>query len=183
MTTVTGQVWLLLLPAVPAAPSRHRVAVWRELRRAGAVSVASGAWTVPDLPTFTSELPAIREVVERNGGTLTVLRALEYDEGAVDLLVETFAAARRAELAAFIEDCVEADAVLDGWIAAQRLSFRELDAHERRLGQLRRRHRALLQRNTLNLDAVYDATRGLDRSAAACARYAELVATANLPTA
>ena len=30
--------WLVLLVRVPAQPSRHRVAVWRELRRVGAVS-------------------------------------------------------------------------------------------------------------------------------------------------
>src|SRR3954452_22881933 len=30
--------WLVLVVRVPADPSRHRVAVWRELRRAGAVS-------------------------------------------------------------------------------------------------------------------------------------------------
>ncbi|MER6878347.1 Chromate resistance protein ChrB, partial [Amycolatopsis sp. NPDC000673] len=31
---------------MPSGPSRHRVAVWRELRRVGALSLGQGAWAV-----------------------------------------------------------------------------------------------------------------------------------------
>jgi hypothetical protein len=34
--------WIVLLVRLAAEPSRHRVAVWRELRRAGAVSLGPG---------------------------------------------------------------------------------------------------------------------------------------------
>jgi DNA-binding transcriptional regulator PaaX len=44
--------WLVLVVRVPADPSRHRVAVWRELRRAGAVLLGQGVWAVPDAPVF-----------------------------------------------------------------------------------------------------------------------------------
>ncbi|MGI8415812.1 MAG: Chromate resistance protein ChrB, partial [Nakamurella sp.] len=38
---------------VPAEPSRHRVAVWRELRRIGALSLGQATWAVPDVPAVT----------------------------------------------------------------------------------------------------------------------------------
>ena len=41
-----------------AEPSRHRVAVWRELRRSGAVSLQQGLWAVPDGTTFDQTSPA-----------------------------------------------------------------------------------------------------------------------------
>jgi hypothetical protein len=36
-----GGRWLVLAVRVPAEPSRHRVAVWRELRRTGAVPLGA----------------------------------------------------------------------------------------------------------------------------------------------
>ena len=40
----------MLIVRLPAEPSRHRVAVWRELRRAGAVPLGQGCWAVPEVP-------------------------------------------------------------------------------------------------------------------------------------
>uniref|UniRef100_UPI00403FD360 Chromate resistance protein ChrB n=1 Tax=Streptomyces sp. SJL17-4 TaxID=2967224 RepID=UPI00403FD360 len=34
--------WLILVIGLPADPSRHHVAVWRELRRVGALSLGQG---------------------------------------------------------------------------------------------------------------------------------------------
>ena len=52
---------------VPADPSRHRVAVWRELRKVGALSLGQGIWAVPEVPVFAKECvvpstsPTLRE--------------------------------------------------------------------------------------------------------------------------
>jgi len=51
----TGR-WVVLVVRVPGTPSRHRVAVWRELRRIGAVSLGQGAWLVPDVPVFAVDM-------------------------------------------------------------------------------------------------------------------------------
>ncbi|NUR98088.1 MAG: hypothetical protein HOV67_22890, partial [Kribbellaceae bacterium] len=48
--------WLVLVVRIPAEPSRHRVAVWRELRKAGALSLGQGVWAVPELPVFDAAL-------------------------------------------------------------------------------------------------------------------------------
>ena len=39
--------WQIITYRLPKEPSRHRVAVWRELRRLGAVSLQQGTWAVP----------------------------------------------------------------------------------------------------------------------------------------
>jgi len=77
--------WLVLVVRVPAEPSRHRVAVWRELRRVGAVSLGQGAWIVPDAPVFADGVararaggkPVIVSMgdVAASGGYLAAVRA------------------------------------------------------------------------------------------------------------
>lgn len=77
---MTETTWLLVVPRVPAQPSRHRVAVWRELRRLGAVPAAAGMWAVPDLPAFSEGLTAVRELAERGDGGLSVFRATGHGD-------------------------------------------------------------------------------------------------------
>ena len=60
--------WLVLVVKVPAEPSRHRVAVWRELRKLGALSLGQGVWAVPDLPVFGDGVARALELPERAGG-------------------------------------------------------------------------------------------------------------------
>src|SRR5919199_1345260 len=50
--TVPVNSWTVVLVQVPSEPSRHRVAVWRELRKVGAVPVAAGARGPPARPAF-----------------------------------------------------------------------------------------------------------------------------------
>jgi len=46
----TGDRWLVLVLRLPAEPSRYRMAVWRDLRRGGAVLLGPTVWAVPNLP-------------------------------------------------------------------------------------------------------------------------------------
>lgn len=44
--------WLLLCYTVPSDTSRHRVAVWRELRRIGAISPLQAVRALSDHPAL-----------------------------------------------------------------------------------------------------------------------------------
>ena len=181
MTTATGHEWLLILPKIPSEPSRHRVAVWRELRRAGAVPAASGAWTMPDVPAFTDRLAAIRELTERGAGSLSVFRAGGYGADDTEGLREAFAAARRDEWVEFVADCGKFDAEIEREIAKEKFTFGELEEEEQSLDRLRRWHRDLQKRDALALPEAVEATGHLERCTEHLARYAELVFAANLP--
>ena len=67
--------WIVLLFRVPTEPSRHRVAVWRELRRTGAVSVGQSAWLAPAAPAFADGIGRAVELVQAAGGEAMVLDA------------------------------------------------------------------------------------------------------------
>src|SRR3989442_4225374 len=40
--------WLTLLVSLPPTPTRHRVGVWRKLKRMGAVKLKGAAWILPE---------------------------------------------------------------------------------------------------------------------------------------
>jgi len=97
--------WLVLVVRVPAEPSRHRVAVWRELRKSGAVSLAQGAWAVPDVPGFAAGISRVGELATRGGGELVVLRASGRGERDAAWLESSFTELRQQEWAEFVADC------------------------------------------------------------------------------
>ena len=181
MTNDTSVNWLLVIPRVPAEPSRHRVAVWRELRRTGAVPAASGAWTVPDLPAFTEALSVVRTLAEGGGGTVAVLSATSYGDDDIAVLRDAFLAARVDEWNEFIADCGKFNAEIDREIEKQKFTFGELEEEEQSLERLRRWHRDLLRRNISEMDAATEAARQLELVTAKLAGYSERVFAANLP--
>lgn len=67
--------WVLVLVQLPSEPSRHRVAVWRELRKAGAVPVSPGIWVLPAGPAFQPALDCAAELTRNEAGTFAVIAA------------------------------------------------------------------------------------------------------------
>ncbi|GAA1990023.1 hypothetical protein GCM10009777_26650 [Microbacterium pumilum] len=175
--------WLLIVPNVPTEPSRHRVAVWRELRRAGAVPVSSGTWTLPDLPGFTAGLLAAKDAAERGGGSVSVFTAVPKDDTDMAALVDAFVAARRDEWRELIADTAKFTAEVEREIAKEKFTFGELEEEEQSLDRLRRWQRDLLKRNAVPLPEVDDADTAIESATVALDRFAQLVYAANLAAA
>lgn len=171
----------MIAPRVPAQPSRDRVAVWRELRRLGAVPAAAGLWAVPDLPAFSEGISAVRELAERGEGSLSVFRAHGQEESDAAVLRDAFAAARIDEWNEFVADCGKFDAEIDREFAKEKFTFGELEEEEQSLDRLRRWHRDLLRRDAFGLPEAQSATERLDASVEKLATYSERVYEVNLP--
>src|SRR5260370_30794239 len=97
--------WLMLVVRLPAEPSRHRVAVWRELRRAGAVPLGQGCWALPEVPAVADKVARVEDLVGRGDGEVIVLRAAGRAEADTARLTALFPAARPAEWAGVIAGC------------------------------------------------------------------------------
>ena len=111
-----------LVARVPAEPSRHRVAVWRELRRLGAVAIGQSVWVLPDHPVATSGLGRIAELVARGGGELTLLDAAGRDQASRDRLERVYVQARADEWTEFRAECARYLAELDKEIGKGKLT-------------------------------------------------------------
>src|SRR4051794_9609138 len=68
--------WTILLYRLPSSDSRARVAVWRELRRSGALHLQQSVVAVPDGDAFASIVDELRAVVADVGGEATALRTI-----------------------------------------------------------------------------------------------------------
>ncbi|WP_369390911.1 Chromate resistance protein ChrB [Streptomyces sp. CG1] len=69
---------------VPAEPSRHRVAVWQELRRIGALSLGQGVWAVPDVPVTLPAAGPGPEDAARFQAPFTAARSEDWAEFLAD---------------------------------------------------------------------------------------------------
>ena len=132
--------WLLLVVRLPTEPSRHRVAVWRELRRAGALSLGQGVWALPRVGVFTQALDRAVQLAQRGDGEAIVLEVTGRAEGDAARLEGLFTDAREAEWAEFLADCAKYEAELDQEIAKGKFTLAELE-EEQSLERLRRWHR------------------------------------------
>lgn len=167
--------WTVLVVRLPAEPSRHRVAVWRELRRLGALSLGQGVWAVPATPAFVPGLERAIELAERGDGEVAVLDAAGRDEIQAARLEALFTAAREAEWVEFVADCDKYEAELDKEVRTGKFTLAELDEEEQSLERLRRWYRELKVRDLIGAPSASQAERRLEQCADRLEGYAEQV--------
>lgn len=147
----SGTRWLVVSVRLPAEPSRHRVAVWRELRRLGAVPVGSGVWAMPATPLFVDGLERVRDLVGRGDGRVVVLDGRARDESSEATLQAEFNAARAAEWAEFVAECDKFDAEIAKEHRIGKLTLAKLDEEEQSLERLRRWSREIKARDVFTV--------------------------------
>ncbi|GAA4811018.1 hypothetical protein GCM10023200_56010 [Actinomycetospora chlora] len=179
----SGLEWLLAVVQVPAQPSRHRVAVWRELRRAGAVPVSQGTWAMPDADPYRQALDRASELASDGGGSVAVFAIQPQDETSRALVEEAFMAARLDEWREFLADCGKFTDEIAREVAKEKFTFAELEEEEQSLHRLRRWYRDLKKRDVLALPDARTAATALHECGEILDRYAEQVYAANRATA
>ncbi|MGG5173178.1 Chromate resistance protein ChrB [Pseudarthrobacter sp. J1738] len=164
MTNTLESSWLVMLVQVPSEPSRHRVAVWRELRRFGAVPVGQGAWTAPDVPVCREGADKARALARSGGGELILLTTGSTDADAAKLRA-LFDAAREDEWAEFVADCGKFKDEIAREISKHKFTLAELEEEEQNLERLRRWFRTIRARDVFGSPSAARA----DEDLAACA--------------
>ena len=165
--------WRVITYRLPAEPSRHRVAVWRELRRLGAVPLQQGTWAVPEGEPFAAGFAHVVAAIEAAGGQPVVLVAEE--EASVAQLEELFTAQREAEWGEFLSDCGKYEAELAGEVRKGKLTLAELDEEEQSLDRLRRWYRTIKARDLFGAPSAPAAERRLKECTEALEGFAEQV--------
>lgn len=96
--------WLLLIYSVPANPSRKRAAIWREVKRVGAVYLRDGVCALPEREETVAAAQAIAEKVREYGGSATVVQGARIDERSAETVITESRAARAAEYGEIARD-------------------------------------------------------------------------------
>src|SRR6516164_1392185 len=151
--------WRVITYRLPPEPSRHRVAVWRELRRLGAVPLQQGTWAVPEGEPFEAGFAQVVEVVKAAGGQPVVL-AVTGEEASAAQLEELFTAEREAEWGKY-------ETELAGEVGKGKLTLAERDEEEQSLDRLRRWYRTIKARDLFGAPSAAAAERRLKECAEA----------------
>jgi hypothetical protein len=167
--------WIVVIARLPGEPARHRMAVWRELRRSGAIPLGQAVWTVPDLPAVRPLLERLTGLVDAAHGTLLLLAARGYAAGDVARLEQLYAAARQEEWSEFDADCRKYLAELDKEEQLGKYTLAELEEEEQSLDRLRRWYRELRSRDLLGIPARTDSATALKLCEERFETYAEHV--------
>jgi hypothetical protein len=166
--------WRLITYRLPAEPSRHRVAVWRELRRLGAVALQQGTWALPAGERFDTGFARVIKTITDAGDQPVVVTVGDDDDSARQLAA-LFTAQREAEWAEFLSDCGKYENELAGEVAKGKLTLAELDEEEQSLDRLRRWYRAIRARDLFGAPSAPLAERRLKDCAEALDAFADLV--------
>lgn len=170
-----GAPWLILLTRLPAEPARHRMAVWRELRRSGAVALGSSAWAVPNLPATRPVLDRLRELSETAGGSVIALDAEGHGEEDALGLMRRYEDARADEWNEFVRDCGKYVAEIAKEERLGKFTLAELEEEEQSLDRLRRWYRELRARDLLGTASATEAGVRLKECETVFDDYAEQV--------
>ncbi|HET9647234.1 MAG TPA: Chromate resistance protein ChrB [Microlunatus sp.] len=173
--TDDGESWLVMVTRLPTEPARHRMAVWRELRRAGAVPLGQGTWALPDVPAVALLVGRLDALAEAAAGTVLILRADGLREADRARLAQLYDEARQQEWAEFNADCEKYLAELDKEERIGKFTLAELEEEEQSLDRLRRWCRELRARDLSGNRAGTDGIASLKRCQERFDGYAEQV--------
>jgi hypothetical protein len=76
---IAANSWLLLLFSLPTNRNTERVAVWRRLKKIGAVSIKTSTYLLPDAPAQYEQFQWLAQQIREYGGDSTLVRAQEIE--------------------------------------------------------------------------------------------------------
>jgi hypothetical protein len=86
--------WLLFLLRLPTTQKAERVAIWRKLKKSGAIQIQTSTYVLPDEPARYEAFQWLTQEVRDAGGDATLVRAREIEGLPNNKLVALFNAAR-----------------------------------------------------------------------------------------
>lgn len=116
---ITANSWLLLLFSLPTNRNTERVAVWRRLKKMGAVQIKTSTYLLPDEPAQYEQFQWLAKQIRDYGGDSTLVRAHEIEGLTKERVIAIFNDARA-------KDYDELRKSLQSFIARQK----KMDAEE-----------------------------------------------------
>jgi hypothetical protein len=165
--------WLLVIYRVPADPSSARTAVWRELRRLGALSLQHAVCLLPCSEQNRAAYARLSARIEEYGGEATILETRSPDAAWQEKIIGRFNAARDEEY----EEVVDETERFHEEIARERrkgkYTFAELEDEESNLERLRKYLAQVRARDTFGAAGQARASAEVERCAVTLETFAQ----------
>jgi hypothetical protein len=167
--------WLLLTYKLPSTNSSARVAVWRVVRRSGALMVQRSVVAFPDDDAFRRAVERFRLVVAEAGGETLALRAQPLGEPDATKLTVAWNAARSAEYAELQAECAKFLVEIEHEFAIEKFTLAELEEEEAEVDKLQRWHERVAARDIHAAPGADEAQAALARAQEELERYSTAV--------
>jgi hypothetical protein len=174
-TIVLIVAWILLTYKLHSEPSRARVAVWREIRRSGALHLQQSVVAFPDTPAFREAVERFRSLVTEVGGDTLVMQGEPLAAADGSQLAESWNTARDAEYAELVGVCEKFLAEIEHEFEIEKFTTAELEEEEAELEKLQRWHERIKARDVHGASEAQGAQQAVKSAAAALDRYSEAV--------
>jgi hypothetical protein len=173
---VSSHRWRVLIYRVPTEPASKRVAVWRDLRRLGALYLQQCACIFPDIPGVAEALNQVAAKIPALGGETFLLEVphLEPDDEA--RIIAGFREQRKSEYAEIIEECqTKFVKEIEFERFRQNYTFEEAEEIEQDLEKIQRWFEQVKSRDWFDADGREDVEAWLERCRAMLADFEEEV--------
>lgn len=167
--------WVVLSYKLPGNGSTARVAVWREVRRSGALSVQRSVVAFPDAEPFRRAIERFRVLVAEVGGETLALRAEPLAEIDGSRLTDAWNQARSAEYGELTSECGKFLTEIAHEFAIEKFTLAELEEEEAELDKLRRWHGRIAGRDLYEAPGATEAEAALQSAGEALERYTAAV--------
>jgi Protein ChrB, N-terminal len=167
--------WILVTYQLPSDQSRARVAVWREVRRGGALHLQQSIVAFPDTDGFRATVERFRELVASVGGESLALDGRPLDERDEQRLVAVWNDARDAEYAELTGKCNQFLKEIEHEFAIEKFTTAELEEEEAEVEKLERWFERIAARDVRGAPGRATAEAALQAAQAELARYADAV--------
>jgi hypothetical protein len=133
---ITANSWLLLLFSLPTNRNTERVAVWRRLKKMGAVQIKTSTYLLPDEPAQYEQFQWLAKQIRDYSGDSTLVRAREIEGLTKERVIAIFNDARAkdyGELRKSLQSFIAREKKMDAEEASSELErltrrFREVRA-------------------------------------------------------
>jgi hypothetical protein len=163
--------WLFLIYTIPSEPSRKRAAVWREIKKAGAIYVRDGVATLPERAETRATFQAIAVQIEALDGHAVLAKGARLDPQQAAAVVAQAQANRAEEYAEIVREAEQLLAHMERERAHRELTSRELAEAADDLCKLRRWTGQVRARDYFHADREDAVDAALDRCERALAAF------------
>ncbi len=128
--------WLVINYSLPTEPSRPRVALWRRLKKLGALNIQQSMWILVHNEHNYSALLEISQDIESNNGEVLLMESVFFDQKHEERIISSFNNIRDEEYKELINECEKYLNEIEKEISINKFSFAELEEEEEELQKL-----------------------------------------------
>jgi hypothetical protein len=139
--------WLVISYNLPTEPSRHRVSVWRALRKLGVINIQQSMWVLPYNEENYASLVKISEEIEQNNGDSLLMDCVFFDKKHEERIITAFNLVRDEEYREFTGECSKYLKELEKEIKIEKFTFAELEEEEEERNKLISWHEKIAARD------------------------------------